>query len=280
MMRERVAHQGRRRGRLAGFAGVACGLVALGSLAASPASPAGAATALLPDLRTEPHQQLYVSANHSLRLSNTISNGGSGPVEIYPEQGAGGDCDGDGVAANDRLAFQRVFEDSPNPHSPGYFIRSQDTTSTTHQVGCMVYHPQHSHWHFEDFSIYALRREPDGVLMGRSTKISFCVVDTDRPYPTLPGSPTNWFYGRNGCGPASTEGLSIGWADTYDATLAGQRIDVSTLPAGNYCLISRADPVDRLSESNDDNNNRRTRLFLDPPAREVERLTGACQLRG
>ena len=201
------------------FTAFACGLVAVGSLAASPASPAGAATALLPDLRTEPHQQLKVSANHALRLSNTISNSGTGPAEIYPEQGAGNDCDGDGVAANDRFAFQRVFEDSPNPSSPGYFIRSQDTASTTHPVGCMIYHPQHAHWHFEDFSLYALRREPDGVLVGRSVKVSFCVIDTDRPYPTLPGSPNNYYYGRNGCGPASTEGLSLGWADTYDASL-------------------------------------------------------------
>ena len=262
--------------------GLAAALAALSvatvsSADSAPALPAAApGDALLPDLRTRPPSELYVQGGE-LRLSNTIANRGVGPAEIYPEQTAGGDCDGDGIKNNDRIAFQRVFDDSADPRSPGYFIRGQDTAATARQVGCMVYHPAHSHWHFEDFSLYLLKREPDAVTVAQSDKVSFCVIDTDHLFPALPGSPRNSHYGNVGCGPASVEGLSIGWADTYDASLPGQSLSVAGLPAGNYCLISRADPVNRLEELSDTNNNHRTRIHLDPAGRDVQALPGPCQ---
>ena len=255
----------------------ACAVIVLGIVAASPASSAPAAPGdpLLPDLRTQAHNELYVSGN-DMRLSNTIANRGVGPAEIYPEPSAGGDCDGDGDANNDRIAFQRIFQDSADPRSPGYFVRSQDTTSSSVPVGCMIYHPAHSHWHFEDFSLYLLRREGRPGIVARSEKISFCVVDTDHAFPALAGSPGTTYYGNAGCGPTSIEGLSVGWADTYGAYLAGQSLPVGGLAAGNYCLLSLADPVNRLSELLDSNNTRRTRIHLDPAAQQVQTLPGAC----
>jgi hypothetical protein len=267
------AHRVDRRGRLVAVAIAICALVALGASAATPAAP----VQLLPDLVTRAPMQLYVQGN-DLRLSNTIANKGVGPLEIFPEPNAGGDCDGDGDDANDRLAFQRVFEDSSNPNSSGYFIRSQDTVSSTQLVGCMAYHPAHGHWHVEDFSVYTLKRESTGLLAGRSSKISFCVVDTDHLFPARPGSPAGGYYGDAGCGPSSVEGMSIGWADTYGAYLDGQSIPISGLPAADYCLISRADPANRFDESNDTNNAHRTRIHLDPAAQDVQVLSGPCQL--
>ena len=269
----------RRRGRVVAFAGILSAAAALGASAsaAPPAGPAAVGDPLLPDLRTQPPAEIYVQGSQ-LRFSNTIANNGVGPVEIYPESTAGGDCDGDGDNANDRLAFQRIFLDSADPRSPGYFVRSQDTASTTQTVGCMIYHPTHNHWHFTDFSLYVLLYEPTSARVGRSEKISFCVIDTDHLFPSRPGSPANSYYGNNGCGPTSTEGMSVGWADTYGAYLDGQSIDIAGRPAGNYCLISRADPVDRLDERIDTNNGRRTRIQLDPAAGTVNVLPGACQL--
>ena len=257
-------------------------LIALAGASASPASPAAAVSAgvgddLLPDMRTQPFEELFVQGT-KLRLSNTIANRGVGPLEIYPEPTVGGDCDGDGNPNNDRIAFQRVFQDSADPRSPGYFVRNQDTASTSHEVGCMVYHPAHSHWHFEDFALYVLRRESDGAPVARSTKVSFCVIDTDHPFAGLPGSPGSSHYGNHGCGANSVEGLSVGWADTYGAFLEGQDIPVAGVAAGDYCLISRADPVNRLRELNDSNNTFRTPIHLDPAAHQVQTLPGACQL--
>jgi hypothetical protein len=265
--------KGRRNTGLAALAVASCAAAGLGAATATTAAPGDP---LLPDLRTQPHEQLYVQGNQ-LRLSNTISNRGVGPAEIYPEPTAGGDCDGDGRNGNDRIAFQRIFKDSANPNSPGYFVRGQDTVSTSVPVGCMIYHPAHAHWHFEDFSQYLLRAESTGLIVSRSTKISFCVIDTDHTYSGLPGSPGGGYYGNNGCGPTSVEGLSIGWADTYGAYLQGQSLHIAGLPAATYCLISRADPVDRLDELSETNNGRRTRIQLDPAAHTVQRLGGACQ---
>ncbi len=271
-----------RGGRLVACVLAAGALIALAGASGSPASPAAPVPAgvggdLLPDMRTQPFEELFVQGT-KLRLSNTIANRGVGPLEIYPEPTVGGDCDGDGNPNNDRIAFQRVFQDSADPRSPGYFVRNQDTASTSHEVGCMVYHPAHSHWHFEDFALYVLRRESDGAPVARSTKVSFCVIDTDHPFAGLPGSPGSSHYGNHGCGANSVEGLSVGWADTYGAFLEGQDIPVAGVAAGDYCLISRADPVNRLSELNDSNNTFRTPIHLDPAAHQVQTLPGACQL--
>ena len=238
-----IGSMDRRHRRLVALAAAVCGAAVLVAGAQTPASSRAPGDVLLPDLRTQPHSELYISNNErNLRLSNTIANIGTGPAEIYPEPSAGSDCDGDGDATNDRFAFQRVFQDSADVGSPGYFVRSQDTVSVSRQVGCMVYHPQHYHWHFEDFSLYALRAESGGETVGRSVKVSFCVVDTDHPFPARRGSPASYYYGRNGCGATTVEGLSIGWADTYGAYLAGQRVDVTGLARGQLLpdLASRS----------------------------------------
>jgi hypothetical protein len=263
-----------RRSPAAGALALACLALSISAASAGPGW-AAAGDPLQPDLVTRPHSQLYVQANQ-LRLSNTVADKGLGPLEIYPEPTAGNDCDGDGDPSNDRYAFQRVFMDSSNSSSPGYFVREQDTASTSREVGCMVFHPTHHHWHFEDFARYNLKRESTGALARQSTKVGFCLTDGERPFPSLPGSPRAGYY--EACQSTSTEGISIGWADTYGAYLDGQGINIGGLPAANYCLISRVDPSDRLAETLESNNARRTRIYLDPARGTVKRLSGACQL--
>jgi hypothetical protein len=253
----------------------ACLVIAMSAASGVPAS-AATGDPLLPDLVTRLHTELYVQAGQ-LRLSNTVGNRGIGPLEVYPEATSGNDCDADGDPTNDRYAFQRVFQDSSNPNSAGYFVRSQDTASTSHQVGCMVFHPTHHHWHFADFARYVLRTESTGAVAARATKASFCLTDGERSFPTLPGSPRSYYY-AGGCDSTSIEGISIGWSDTYGALLDGQSIAIAGLPSGNYCLGSTADPRDRLDEINESNNGRRTRLRLDLANGTVKRLLGACQL--
>jgi hypothetical protein len=141
----------------------------------------------------------------------------------------------------------------------------------------MVFHPEHDHWHFNDFAYYALRSEATWQPIEQSTKVSFCVLDGDQLFPGLAGSPLDDYY-PGLCTASSVEGLSIGWADTYGAFLAGQGIPIVGIPAGNYCLIARSDPADRLEESKENNNGRRTRLYLDPSTREVQVLPGDCQV--
>ena len=46
------------------------------------------------------------------------------------------------------------------------------------------------------------------------------------------------------------------------ARVSGQELDVTSLAEGAYCLVSRADPENRLQESNERNNIRTTRIEL------------------
>ncbi len=225
-------------------------LVAVGVLLpAAAATPAAAQDELLPDLRALEGTELEVTFAgpvRELRLTTTMANEGSGPFELYPV--AGGNCDGgDPMLDDDRLAYQRVFQDDGD----GVFDRALDTASSSYLAGCMIFHDAHLHWHFEDFANYELRT-PFGNVVGINEKVSFCMVDTVPRDPPLPGQPDLQHYVS--CEEDDTEGISVGWADIYDSSLAGQEIDITGLPDGDYCLAVEADPSNLIVESDELNN--------------------------
>ena len=115
--------------------------------------------------------------------------------------------------------------------------------------------------------------------MVRSTKVGFCIVDTDHRYPGLPGSPPEEYYpaGSSDCDQNSIDGLSVGWADTYSYYLPGQQLNVTGLRHGRYCLVSTADPHNLLRESDNSNNKHRALIALHPARRTVERLPRHCR---
>ena len=205
---------------------------------------------LLPDLQGQKAQDLRVESGggvRNLRLSTTVANAGTGALEIYPV--AATDCDGDGNPANDRLAYQRVYTDTDGS---GYFDRAADTTSAQYPAGCMIFHPAHNHWHFQDFASYELRAPETGDVIAATSKVSFCAVDFTPFDVTLLGHPTDPYYDT--CSEDDTEGISVGWADTYTWPLAGQEIDIRDVPDGHYCLAVTGDPANILRESDESNN--------------------------
>jgi len=64
------------------------------------------------------------------------------------------------------------------------------------------------------------------------------------------------------CTRDQAQGISVGWADTYGWRLAGQSIDVSSVPDGTYWLVSTADPEGRLLETDDGNNTAAIRVAI------------------
>jgi hypothetical protein len=64
------------------------------------------------------------------------------------------------------------------------------------------------------------------------------------------------------CRRDSVGGISIGWGDIYGSRISGQELDISALADDAYCLVSRADPENRLLESNERNSVRTTRIVL------------------
>ena len=255
---------------------LALGLACVTALAAAPAARAQGAP-LLPNLVT-----LHIGQNDlamfkqdgkpMVAFSNEVGNKGQGPLEIFaaPESG---DCNGEGRPKNDRDAYQRIFSDDGD----GVFDRSLDAASTEQRIGCEV-RSSAFYWQIYNLARYKLVVEKTGRAVVTSDKIAYCTVDSAFHFD-LPGAPPSGYYPINGCDPAGTLGISIGWADLYGAYTPGQEINVSKVDPGRYCLRSRADPRNLLVESNNRDNVREVPIHLDAATQTVERLAGSCQFR-
>ena len=241
-------------------------LLAPAFLLPSAAARTGDSRDLLPDLVTRKPATIFLQVTERgkrlIRFSNEVVNVGIGPVELRPRAD---DCDHDGDLGDDRTSYQRIYRDTDGD---GRFTRGVDVRFRTRNAGCTRFHRAHKHWHFEALAEYALRRlqvaGPPGPLPGVGRKVSACVLDTERRLPTLPGSPRRKYYGSGArsCRRDSIGGVSIGWGDRYAARVSGQALDVTLLGDGVYCLVSHADPENRLLESNERNNTRTTRIVL------------------
>src|SRR5204862_7290661 len=125
---------------------------------------------------------------------------------------------GDGVV-NDYLAVQRIYVDGSGASDNGYYD-SGDTHVDTDpgSAGCKYYHPAHQHWHLTDFASYALIRERSEKVVRSSTKVSFCLLDTLRSCPGLPGAPSTGQYLPD-CSERDPQGISAGCGDIYPSLL-------------------------------------------------------------
>ena len=246
----------------------ACSGAIVALVTAGPSASAGGegGPALLPDLVVESPVDIVVQRKAGtkktyLRFSHSTANAGIGPLEIYPdlrtercgEQGKRG-----------RVAYQSVYQDS---NESGTFQRDVDTETTDQPVGCMIYHEIHEHYHFDDFARYELYAMRSGRLAKTSEKVSFCVVDSHQYLRRLPGSPPNPYYRFRNCNTDSgIHGISVGWADKYGAGTPGQEFDITGMRPGRYCLVTYADPTDRLSElasGGEDNNMQSVQIRMD-----------------
>jgi hypothetical protein len=177
-----------------------------------------------------------------LRLTTAIANVGDGPLEL--RAGA--------VSAEDKQeVMQRIYD------------RSGDFTEIL--AGTFVYHPEHTHTHFDDFAQYNLRtvtaQQGVGDVVAHGEKVSFCLLDGVKVDWSVPGAAHMEQY--LSCG--QSQGISVGWADVYDSTLPDQWIDITEVPFGKYWLESVVDPHDRIIESDETNNATRILIELTAP---------------
>nr|MDQ6915319.1 hypothetical protein [Actinomycetota bacterium] len=222
-------------------------------LALAVAAPAQAATVLYPDLKTLPPRDLRFDRtdvsvggtgdmHNVLRFSNTVWNAGEGPLELR------GTID---PISQQGDAIQRIYDTSGG--------------HTDYTVGLFYYHPQHVHYHFDNwgnFGLWTKAAYDQWVASGRTqgspdimgAKTTSCVTDEEfvrqlaaTPYPAQ--------YPFDQCSPNSQnmllEGLAVGYGDTYDYFRFEQWIDLgqSTLPDGQYVVRSVADPLNKIYES-------------------------------
>jgi hypothetical protein len=227
-----------------GIFGVALAALVAGAVSVAWPAETRSATLLYPDLQTLPAKDLRFdvvaledgSTTHVLRFSNTIWNSGRGPLEIIANSTGG---------TTQRNVSQRIYDDAGG--------------STDFPSGYIYYHDTHSHWHFDNFATYRLFQVVNGALEEltekRGQKSSFCIIDTTRVSTKLPGAPKSAVY-RLCSGFTQPQGLSVGWGDTFTASLPDQWIVLgdSFLGDGTYAIRSTADPANRIAELDDTNN--------------------------
>jgi hypothetical protein len=118
------------------------------------------------------------------------------------------------------------------------------------KAGDFTWHDTHSHFHFEGFANYFLAPLGNANQGRNGSKTSFCIMDTSSINSQLWGASGQTY---STCGNV-TQGMSVGWGDTYGSQLAGQSIDATALPPGDYTLEINVDPFNRIVESHDDDN--------------------------
>jgi len=205
---------------------------------------------LMPDLQTLPptdvvYQAIQPNQVELIRLTNTISNAGIGPLEIQ------------GIHQDEKTTvIQRI---------------SKADGSVVEQVaGEFVFHPTHDHWHFENFARYEIwSLTPAGeleALVASSGKVSFCLRDN---FPiNLPNKAPRPVYTICTHG---TQGISVGWTDVYEYDLPDQTIDITNVPVGVYALRSVTDPNNQLWELDDTNNAATIYIEILPGAVQIVR---------
>lgn len=153
------------------------------------------------------------------------------------------------AGANATIASQRVYTHDAKGTWQFMFKKP---------AGSFSFHPQHNHWHFDNFARYdVLSMTATGdadAIVRTSGKVTFCIIDTEHVDPNLEHSAQKYVYYYDACHSAGVQGLSVGWGDMYPYYLFDQHVDVSGLADGKYWLRSTADPDDLLLETNDANN--------------------------
>jgi hypothetical protein len=216
---------------------------------------AGIGDPLYPDLQTLTPDNFSISTvkvrgkpEVRLLFDNEVMNLHTGPLELVPTT----DNCTTGNGGGGHIALQRIYRDSDGD---GGFTRGSDISYDQQPAGCMTFHKQHQHWHFNDFSLFQLKS--GGTVIGQtSTKMTFCVADVYRRANLMSAgssfSPAFRYYTQ--CSRTAVQGLSVGWGDLYDNGTPGQYLVITAVPDGTYCFVSTADPFFTLSETDDTNN--------------------------
>jgi lysyl oxidase len=220
------------------------------------ASPVAAgAVSLLPDLQMAPLFGVQLTTTpagrHKLRFGTLVNNVGDGAMEVRADD-------------RDGRALRRVVQWIYRSNGTGYAVLKPDAR-VVYQTG-----DGHHHFHVLRFNLarVTLISATTQTAVRHLRKIGFCLVDSyqmpvnQRP----PNSASARVYG--GCGTIDSTavqmGISVGWGDTYPPEFAGQAIDVTGLPKGNYrlCVTANAKGIWDEKNGNLANNSYWLDLFL------------------
>ena len=243
---------------------VALALLLLGALPPSP-GPASAGADRLPDLRMAPLSNFYTEnsgGERRLRFRTIMTNEGAGPLEVRGRR--------DNLNQPHLTTQQAIHDGSGN-------VRLVNSRALMEYAA-----DGHDHWHIQGVMLYQMWSANGAVRRG--TKVGFCFLDSYRFNLGLPGAPQSQVYPERLCGDrgdlTNRMGLSVGWGDDYPANFAYQWIDITTLPAGEYTVLAKADEQNWYLESNETNNCAYARVRITNANGPVEVLGSgrSCQM--
>lgn len=241
--------------------GVLAALLAAGGLLAPilPAAPDSLAATprlQLPDLRMAKPRDIRLAhvtsgalkGRRLLRFTTILLNDGKGPIDVVGRRACRSTSRCPTMSVRQRIR-----------RTDGTWTVVRTTARMRFEVG-----DRHRHWHVEDFERYRLWRL--GVAdptPRRARKFGFCFFDISR---VRRWGPAHRQYAQSRCGtPDSLRvhvGLSAGWQDTYPWDFAGQYIDVTGLPRGEYLLCVTADPRKQFRQADTRNHETWVRLRI------------------
>lgn len=201
---------------------------------------------LLPNLRSLPPEDIFIGfpgeGGRELRFAGILANDGIGPIVMRPDEAP--EC-----PEGQRHASQLIYLDG---NGDNRYDRRRDTETEIRPAGCLLFHPDHDHWHLDASARYTLIRPGARTPVVEQDKVSFCLRDSER----LPGA--EWadvpdHFGD--CERDRIQGISTGWTDVYESDLDGQALALpDDLPDAVYCLRVSADPLDLLREMDESDN--------------------------
>lgn len=165
-----------------------------------------------------------------LRFTNGIANTGDGPLRLrpeFPESGIDGTQD----------AVQEILDAS-------------GTLVSEAVVSVFEFHERHHHWHVANVARFEIRiGSPTGPVLTSAVKVGFCVIDWYK-LEDHAKTPERSYWDCE----FSYQGISVGWVDQYNQAIEGQELDVTGALAGQYYLVSVANPIGAFMEKDMSNN--------------------------
>lgn len=220
-------------------------------------------SALLPDLVMHQPKDFRLERKPGgvrwLRFSTIIANIGDGPFDVY-----GYEPTGAAITRSSTLHVrQRLLEGTDT--SGSRIWSEHDAIGPDGTPSTMFYSGDgHDHWHVFELQEWRLAFEATPAhTLQTGAKTGFCFWDNvDLGWGMPKEYSGTWACHVDSTGKKVPMGQAVGWGDEYPATIAGQYIDITTYPYGNYCLTLVADPRGEFIEKTSANNTVQTLISI------------------
>lgn len=235
---------------------------------------------ILPDLIPFPLYDFHfeeLRGRTILKFSSTYWNAGNGPLILASDPSDLGTTHEHHYHSDEKHEEAMDLASIEDIDEGRHFQRilQADGTERKKIVGGFHWHSEHSHYHYNDFAHYIF--EPVSATLDTPTRIekaTRCLWDTLPVDLSLPNAPQQSVFRT--CKDTLLQGVSVGWGDVYDYTLADQYLDVHDTPRGTYRFSLVVDPKQKLIELRRDNNISVVIIELDVSRRYVKVLAATA----